>query len=87
MNKTFNQFSDIEHRPLRIYNRSVMVFNVLEDHGEATAREYLESFSPEERLEIGQMTALVRKRGNKVVKEMVTKGLNFVDEPYREAAV
>lgn len=84
MKKTFNRFTDINHRPLRIYNRSVMTFNIMEDQGKDTAVEYLDSFTKEERLEIAQMTALTRKIGAKNVKEMVTRNIDFVDDQYVE---
>ena len=83
----FNQFNEIQHRPLRIYNRAVMFHNIYEDHGKAPAEDYANSFTKEERLEMAQMTALVKKKGPKFVKDLVTQGLDFVDTPYQEAAV
>jgi len=82
---TFNKFNDIQHRPLRIYNRSVMFFNLFDDHGAYEAQQYADAFTNEERLEIAQMTALVKKRGPAFVKKLVTEGLDFVDGPYQEA--
>lgn len=84
---TFNKFTDISHRPLRIYNRAVMFANLFEDHGAYEAQQYADAFTPEERLEMVQMTALVKKKGPALVKNLVTAGIDFVDEPYREAAV
>lgn len=83
MNK-FNTFNDIAHRPLRIYNRAVMYFNLYEDQGRNVAEEYAQSLTKEERLEVAQMTALVKKKGVKVVQALVTKGVDFVDEPFKE---
>lgn len=82
MNK-FNTFNEIQHRPLRIYNRSVMFHNLYEDQGKFVAEQYANSLSKEERLEIAQMTALVKKLGPKKVKAMVTEGLIFDDEPFK----
>lgn len=82
MNQQFNKFDDIQHRPLRIYNRTVMFHNLYEDQGKFVAKEYAESFTPQERLEIAQMTALVKKKGPKFVKALVTEGVDFVDDPY-----
>lgn len=76
----FNQFNDIAHRPLRIYNRCVMFHNIFEDQGKAPAQDYAESFTKEERLEIAQMTALVKTKGPKLVKELVTKDIQFLDD-------
>ena len=81
----FNQFNDIPHRPLRIYNRSVMFYNIYEDQGRTPAEDYANSFTSAERLEMAQMTALVKKRGPAFVKKLVTEGLDFVDGPYQEA--
>lgn len=78
-----NKFTDIQHRPLRIYNRSVMFANLYEDHGAFTAEEYAGAFTKEERFEMAQMTALVKKKGVKMVKDMVTQGVNFVDDDYK----
>lgn len=77
----FNRFEDIQHRPLRIYNRAVMFFNLYEDQGPDVSEEYANTFSPEERFEMAQMTGLVRRLGPKRVKELVTQGLDFVDNP------
>jgi hypothetical protein len=84
MKSKFNRFTDIAHRPLRIYNRAVMFHNIYEDHGKFSAEDYANTFSKEERLEMAQMTALVKKLGTKHVKDLVTKGIEFVDDPYVE---
>lgn len=84
MKNNFNRFTDINHRPLRIYNRAVMFHNLCEDQGPVVAGDYAETFSPEERLEIAQMTALVRKIGVKRVQQLVTDGIDFVDEEFVE---
>ena len=83
MNK-FNTFDDISHRPLRIFNRSVMYFNLYEDQGPVVAKDYADALTKEARLEIAQMTALVKKIGLKKVKALVTEGVDFVDDEWRE---
>ena len=83
MNK-FNTFDDISHRPLRIYNRSVMYHNLFEDQGPVVAKDYADALTKEARLEIAQMTALVKKVGLKKVKALVTEGVDFVDDEWRE---
>ena len=83
MNK-FNTFDDIQHRPLRIYNRSVMYFNLYEDQGPVVAKDYADALTKEARLEIAQMTALVKKIGLKKVKAFVTEGVEFVDDEWKE---
>jgi len=82
MKQNFNDFSYIEHRPLRTYNRSVMFSNLYEDQGSVVAAEYANLFSAEERFEIAQMIALVRKIGPKRAKEIVTSGLTFSDDEF-----
>lgn len=77
----FNQFNDIDHLPLRVYNRAVMFSNIYEDHGKARAEDYANSFSKEERLQIAQVIALVRNKGVKHVQALVTAGVDFVDNP------
>lgn len=78
----YNDFADIQHRPLRIYNRAVTAFNIRDDFGKVDMEEYLSQFSKQERLEIAQMTALTRIKGAKFMKELVTNGVEFVDTPY-----
>jgi hypothetical protein len=80
----FNRFETIQHRPLRIYNRAVMFFNLYEDQGPEIAEDYANTFTAEERFEMAQMTALVKRVGPKRVKELVTSGLEFMDDPITE---
>lgn len=82
-----NRFTDIEHLPLRVYNRAVMFANLYEDHGRHVAEEYANTFTKEERLQIAQMTALVRAKGTKHVIALVTAGVEFIDDPFVERAV
>lgn len=87
MQTKFNRFTDISWRPLRIYNRSVFYCNLFEDQGKVIAEEYAQSFSDKECLEMAQMIALVRKIGVKKVQQLVTEGVDFVDDEYVEARV
>jgi len=82
----FNRFTDIEHSPLRVYNRAVMFSNLYEDAGKSAAEDYANSFTKEERLQMAQMIALVRKKGTKHVIALVTEGVEFVDDPFVEEA-
>jgi len=70
----YSTFSEIEHAPLRIYNRAVMSYNILEDAGRAAVEEYVKNFTKDERMEMIAMTSLVKKHGPKTVKEWVTTG-------------
>lgn len=82
----FNRFTDISHAPLRVYNRAVMFANIYEDHGKGAAEEYAESFTKEERLQMAQVTALVKTKGTKHVIALVTAGVQFVDDTFVESA-
>lgn len=80
-------FNDIEHTPLRIYNRTVMFFNILEDAGQTPAQDYASQFSSDERVEMVAMTQLVKRHGPKTVKEWVTKDVVFPDYMTEEEIV
>lgn len=84
MKKQFNRFTDIQHAPLRVYNRAVMFSNLFEDGGKAVAEDYANSFTKEERLQMAQVIALVRSKGKKHVQALVTAGIQFVDDPFVE---
>lgn len=78
--QNFARFTDIEHKPLRIYNRTVMFHNLYEDSGKHVAEDYAKTFTPEERLEIAYMSRFVRQKGVKAVQAMVTAGMTFTDD-------
>lgn len=73
----FNTFDEIQHKPLRTYNRAVFYCNIWEDSGKAFAEDYAMQFNAQERLEIAQTIAAVKKFGVKRVKELVTQGVVF----------
>lgn len=83
----YSDFSEIEHKPLRIYNRTVMFFNILEDAGRAEVEEWVKNFSDEEKIEMHAMAALVKKHGPKKVKEWVTAGVVFPEYMTEEETV
>lgn len=81
METTFNTFSEIKHTPLRVYNRVVMMNNIIEDFGKDTLEEYISNFSQMERKQMFVMAHFLKHHGPKVTQEVVTKGLDFkVDE-------
>lgn len=83
----YSNFSEIEHEPLRIYNRTVMFYNILEDAGKAAAEDYVKEFSKDERIEMYAMASLVKRHGPKTVKEWVTKGVVFPENMTEEEKV
>lgn len=72
-----NRFEDIKHTPLRVYNRVATAFNLREDFGEDTTKEYLESFDDDERKQMFMMTKLIEIRGKEEMHKLVTKGVEF----------
>lgn len=80
-----NRFDDIEHMPLRVYNRSVMCFNILDDLGSSALEEYMKIFSKGELKQIRIMNALVKGKGVDEARRMATKGLEFSDEDHQAA--
>lgn len=73
----YSTFNDVQHKPLRAYNRAVTFFNIFEDIGKAAAEDYAKSFSEEEKLQMIAIIKLVKKHGVKHVVELVTKGAVF----------
>jgi hypothetical protein len=72
-----NKFEEIQHEPLRAYNRAVMFYNIYEDAGRAAAEDYANLFSKEDRLKMAQVVALVKRKGVKFVRDLVTNGVDF----------
>lgn len=77
-----SNFNEVQHKPLQVYNRAVMCYNILEDGGRAPLEDYIEQFSTEERREISQMMQLVKTLGVKKTVDLVRKGLTFSDDDY-----
>lgn len=83
MENNFKDFRDIEHTPLRVYNRTVLLFNLISDFGRAVGEKYLESMnlSPGERAQIGLMITYIEQHGTEAALKAATKDLVIVDEP------
>jgi hypothetical protein len=77
-----SNFRDVQHRPLRIYNRCVVASNIMEDAGKAPAEDYLAQFTTTEQLEMRQMYELIQLKGTKAVKALITEGVEFSDDEY-----
>lgn len=75
-----NNFQEIEHRPLRLYNLSVMAYNIYEDCGQAAFEDYIDSISAKDKADMIKMIKLVRLKGTKYVISKVTEGMTFSDE-------
>lgn len=76
--KTFNQFNDVNHRPLKIYNRAVTLMNINTDFGKHVAEDYVQLFSEDDRKDMWMMLLLIKKIGQKEAKKKVTRNLKVV---------
>lgn len=83
----FNAFEEIQHMPLRVYNRCVMMNNILNDFGKQQLQTYIEQFSVTERKQLYIMNAFIKKFGVEVAKKKVTEGMTFSDKDHEEALV
>lgn len=77
-----NKFDEINHQPLRAFNRTVFLNNLYQDGGEGAAKRYISLFTEEEKKEMFVINACIKKMGVERVKKEVTKGLVVVDQDY-----
>ena len=75
MTMQFNQFNDVQHMPLRVFNRAVFASNLAEDFGVDTAKQYFETFSELDKKQIYVMVSYIKKFGVEQTKKVVTNGL------------
>lgn len=78
--KNFNRFDEIDHLPLKVYNRFVLLSNLKEDFGEAVAQDYLELFDEKERKQMFIINTFIKTKGVDEVRKMVTEGLELSPE-------
>lgn len=76
----FNRFEDINHVPLRVYNRAVTMLNIQKDFGRDKLEKYIESFNEGERKQMYVMTQFIKNKGMAEAKRIATKGLVLQDE-------
>lgn len=79
-----NRFDDIEHYPIKTYNRAAVAYNLLEDFGLPTFEAYVMQFNDADRKAIGIMIEYVKYLGQKAVVSLITKDMDFSDEDYVE---
>lgn len=84
--RDFNTFDEIQHKPLRAYNRAAYFSNLREDSGVVVANDYLSQFGMNDRLDIARILAGINKLGIKKVQELVTKGVVFEENMTDEEA-
>lgn len=71
----FNLFNDIEHLPLKVFNRVVLMSNLYEDFGKETAEAYAREFNEGERKQMFLMQTYVKAKGAETVRKEVTRNL------------
>lgn len=82
MQKDFNTFADIKHKPLRIFNRAVFACNIMDDSGRYATEEYFDFFSPEELSEIFTMIKYINLVGPHKAKELALKDFTPEEEDH-----
>jgi len=73
----FNRFDHIEHKPLRVFNRTAMANNLLEDFGEGVSDNYLALFDETDRRNIFILSGFIKKHGVKEARRICTEGMEF----------
>lgn len=81
MTAMLNDFNEIQHTPLRVYNRTVFATNLLSDSGKEVMTDYLNQFTDGEKKQIFLMSNWIKAFGQKKVQQEVTKGLNPTYDP------
>jgi len=77
---TFNKFDEIEHMPLRVFNRTAMLFNLMDDFGNTVAEEYLNMFNEGQKQQILIMNLYIKKFGLDKARSEATKDLVLPEE-------
>lgn len=75
----FNTFDEIQHKPLQIFNRTVMLSNIHSDLGKEKVAEYIENFTQAERKQMFIMQNFIKKFGYKKAKDLCTSNVQFED--------
>jgi len=81
----FNRFEEVKHIPLRVYNRVAYYYNLYEDKGRETAKQYIETFSDMERTQMGYVMIAIKTKGLDAVKKSVTKDLVVTYDPIEDS--
>jgi len=73
----FRTFHDIKHTPLRVYNRVVLAYNIMEDFGKAVYEDYISNFDQGERKQMFVMMMYIKQHGREAAKAFATKDLEL----------
>lgn len=75
----FERFDDIKHMPLRVYNRTVLMCNIMSDFGKEASERYVEQFEEHEKQQMYLMLAFVKFKGVDAARKFVTNNLEVVN--------
>lgn len=73
--KNFNRFDEVTHTPLRVYNRVVLMHNLLEDFGTSVVADYIATFTEDERKQMFLFNAFLKKEGKEAAHKLASKDL------------
>jgi hypothetical protein len=79
--EAMNKFEDIQHTPLRIFNRVMYLTNLISDKGMDQVKAYSSSFTEKERIEMTLVAMSITVRGLEAIRKEVTKGMEFTYDP------
>ena len=77
----FRTFHEIKHVPLRVYNRVVMAYNIMEDFGQEPYLSYIENFDQGEKKQMFTMMMYIKQHGRDAARRFATKDLELEDVP------
>lgn len=72
---SMSRFDDVEHTPLRAFNRAVLFTNIMQDFGLNGARMYAEQFNDGEKTQMYFILMSIKDKGLDKVREWVTRDL------------
>lgn len=84
MTAQFNTFSDIEHMPLRVFNRTIMMNNIKADLGLDKLKEYIAMFTDAEKKQMYIMQKFIELNGYNKAKKLATENMPLEDEDYEQ---
>lgn len=80
MDNKFNLFNDIQHPPLQLFNRCVMLMNIHADDGKIKAEEYASNFTAEYQRYMHALLGIMKEKGHDSVRQWATKNLELPPE-------
>lgn len=75
---SFENFADIKHIPLRVFNRVVYMQNLMADFGIEAVKKYIEQFAEHERQQMFLMQAFIKSKGVDEARRAATRDLKVV---------